>query len=167
MGMGRNKTISDDDLLDVARRAFVEEGFAASTREIARRAGVSEGLIFQRFQTKEDLFFAAMIPPPADLNRLLHHPRSKGRALIEKITFSMIDYFLDTLPVLLPPRSHVPSRFSFRGVRQAPSRIAHALAAPPIGGVPDTGAARGKTRRRRPGSGGPADLVHGPLHPLF
>src|ERR1019366_7826967 len=111
MGMGRNKTISDDDLLDVARRAFVEEGFAASTREIARRAGVSEGLIFQRFQTKEDLFFAAMIPPPADLNRLLHHPRSKGRALIEKITFSMIDYFRDTLPVLLPLMSHPAFRF--------------------------------------------------------
>jgi AcrR family transcriptional regulator len=49
--MGRKKTISDDELLDVARRAFVDEGFAASTREIARRAGVSEGVIFQRFQT--------------------------------------------------------------------------------------------------------------------
>ncbi|MGA2578015.1 MAG: helix-turn-helix domain-containing protein [Bryobacteraceae bacterium] len=109
--MGRNKTISDDELLDVARRAFVEEGFAASTREIARRAGVSEGLIFQRFQTKEDLFFAAMIPPPADLNRLLHHPRSQGLALLEKIAFSMIDYFRDTLPVLLPLMSHPAFRF--------------------------------------------------------
>src|ERR1035438_5507653 len=55
MGMGRNKSISDDDLLAAARRVFVEQGYAASTREIARRAGVSEGLIFQRFQTKEDL----------------------------------------------------------------------------------------------------------------
>jgi AcrR family transcriptional regulator len=109
--MGRKKTISDDKLLDIARRAFVDEGFAASTREIARRAGVSEGVIFQRFQTKADLFFAAMIPPAVDLNRLLNHPRSKGRALLEKITFSMIDYFRDTLPVLLPLMSHPAFRF--------------------------------------------------------
>jgi AcrR family transcriptional regulator len=111
MGMGRNKTISDDELLDVARHAFVDQGFAASTKEIARRAGVSEGLIFQRFQTKEDLFFAAMIPPSADLNRLLDHPRSKGRALLEKVTFSMIEYFRDTLPVLLPLMAHPAFRF--------------------------------------------------------
>jgi len=109
--MGRTKTISDDELLEVARHAFVEAGIKASTREIARRAGVSEGVLFQRFQTKEDLFFAAMIPPPADLNRLLHHPRSKGRELLEKITFSMIEYFRDTLPVLLPLMSHPAFRF--------------------------------------------------------
>jgi hypothetical protein len=52
-----------------------------------------------------------MIPPPADLNRLLHHPRSEGRALLEKITFSMIDYFRDTLPVLLPLMSYPAFRF--------------------------------------------------------
>jgi AcrR family transcriptional regulator len=109
--MGRNKTISDDDLLEVARQAFVEEGFAASTREIARRAGVSEGVIFQRFRTKEELFFAAMIPPPGDLNRLLQRSRSKGRALLEKITFAMIDYFRETLPVLLPLMAHPSFRF--------------------------------------------------------
>jgi len=109
--MGRKKAISDDELLGVARRIFVEEGFTASTREIARRAGVSEGLIFQRFRTKEDLFFAAMIPPSADLNRLFHHPHSQGRTLLEKITFSMIAYFRETLPVLLPLMSHPNFRF--------------------------------------------------------
>ena len=109
--MGRKRTISDDDLLAAARDTFVKEGFAASTREIARSAGVSEGLIFQRFQTKEDLFFAAMIPPPGDLNRLLNHSHAKRRALLEKITFAMIDYFRETLPVLLPLMSHPSFRF--------------------------------------------------------
>src|SRR6266481_501234 len=106
MSVGRTKTISDTELLAAARRVFVEEGFAASTKAIARLAGVSEGVIFQRFTTKEDLFFAAMIPPPVDLSRLLHHPRSKGRSLLEKITLSMLDYFRSTLPVLLPLMSH-------------------------------------------------------------
>jgi len=109
--MGRTKTVSDTELLDAARRVFVEEGFAASTRAIARSAGVSEGVIFQRFTTKEDLFFAAMIPPPVDLNRLLHHPRSKGRGLVEKVTLSLIQYFRATLPVFIPLMSHPSFRF--------------------------------------------------------
>lgn len=109
--MGRNKTISNEQLLDIARQAFIEAGIGASTREIAKRAGVSEGVIFQRFQTKEDLFFAAMIPPPADVNQLLRHRRSQGRVLLEKITFAMIDYFRATLPVLLPLMSHPAFQF--------------------------------------------------------
>ncbi len=93
---------SDVELLDAARRFFVERGFGASTKEIARRAGVSKGVIFQRFRTKDDLFFAAMTPPAAELHKLLHHPRSKGRALLEKLTFAMIEYWRETFPVLLP-----------------------------------------------------------------
>jgi AcrR family transcriptional regulator len=111
MGMGRKKTISDTDLLDSARRVFVERGFGASTKEIARRAGVSEGVIFQRFATKADLFFAAMIPPAADLDQLLQHSRLQGRARLEKITFAMIDYFRETLPILMPLMSHPAFRF--------------------------------------------------------
>jgi AcrR family transcriptional regulator len=109
--MGRTKTVSDDDLLKVAREAFVEKGFAASTREIARRAGVSEGVLFQRFANKEDLFFAAMIPPAADVHQLFDHPQAQGCELLEKITFAMLDYCRATLPVLLPLMLH-PS-FSF------------------------------------------------------
>lgn len=109
--MGRKKTISDDDLLDAARQAFIEKGFAASTKHIAHRAGISEGVIFQRFATKDELFFAAMIPPPADLNQVLRISRSTGRALLERLVFAMIDYFRSTLPVLLPLMSHPGFRF--------------------------------------------------------
>lgn len=111
MSVGRKKTISDAQLLDVARAAFVEEGFSASTKKIAGLAGVSEGVIFQRFVTKEDLFFAAMIPPPVDLNGILHHPRAQGLKLIELVTLSMIEYFRTTLPVLIPLMSHPSFQF--------------------------------------------------------
>lgn len=111
MGMGRKKTISDEDLLQVARQVFVEGGYGASTKEIARRAGVSEGVIYQRFSTKNELFFAAMIPPPADLTRLFQTSRLKGRALIEKLTMAMLDYSRQTLPVLLPLMMHPGFRF--------------------------------------------------------
>jgi AcrR family transcriptional regulator len=109
--MGRKKTVSDTALLDLAREIFIEQGFGASTREIARRAGVSEGVLFQRFTTKEDLFFAAMIPPLVDLDRLLDHPHIGGRALIEKLTLALVEYFRATLPVLLPLMSHPAFRF--------------------------------------------------------
>jgi len=109
--MGRVKTISDAKLLEAARKVFIEEGFAASTKMIARRAGVSEGVLFQRFTTKEELFFAAMIPPPADLNQLFHHPRAHGFNLIEQITLSMLEYFRSTLPVFIPLMSHPSFRF--------------------------------------------------------
>jgi AcrR family transcriptional regulator len=109
--MGRKKTISDSALLEIARQVFIEKGFSASTKEIARQAGVSEGVIFQRFTTKDELFFAAMIPPPASLNELLRHSRSRGSSLIEKVTWAMIDYCRATLPVLLPLMAHPAFRF--------------------------------------------------------
>jgi AcrR family transcriptional regulator len=58
--MGRSPTITNEQILEAAREVFLAEGFGASTVEIARRAKVSEGSIFKRFSTKEELFFAAM-----------------------------------------------------------------------------------------------------------
>ena len=109
--MGRKKSLSDAQLLETARQVFVEHGFGASTKEIARRAGVSEGVIYQRFLTKNELFFAAMIPPPVDVKKLLRPGRSKGLKLIEKVTLSMVEYSRATLPVLLPLMMHPGFRF--------------------------------------------------------
>ena len=121
--MGRTKTVSDAGLLDAAREIFVEEGFAASTKRIARQAGVSEGVIFQRFTTKEELFFAAMIPPLADLDEILHHPRLKGRELLEKIALSLTGYFRSTLPILIPLMSHPGFRFEDFALRHPGSPL--------------------------------------------
>ena len=104
--MGRKKTVSDATLLDVAREAFIKEGIGASTKSIARQAGISEAVIFQRFASKDDLFFAAMIPPPASLNEVLRKSRSRGRALVEKVTLAMLDYCRATMPVLLQLMVH-------------------------------------------------------------
>jgi AcrR family transcriptional regulator len=109
--MGRKKSLSDVQLLETARQVFVQEGFGVSTKEIARRAGVSEGVIYQRFVTKDELFFAAMIPPLVDVKKLLKPGRFKGSKLIEKITLSMIEYCRATLPVLLPLMLHPGFRF--------------------------------------------------------
>ena len=54
--MPRPRTITDEQIVEAARAAFLEQGFSATTAEIARRAGISEGTLFKRFATKEDLF---------------------------------------------------------------------------------------------------------------
>jgi AcrR family transcriptional regulator len=52
--------ISDARLLEVARQVFLEHGIAATTHEVARRAGIAEGTLFRRFPSKAELFRAAM-----------------------------------------------------------------------------------------------------------
>jgi len=97
----RKKTIADADLLKVAREVFIEQGFAAPTRAIARRAGVSEGVLFQRYHTKADLFFAAMVPPAGKTR-----PTS-----LRRLGLDLLDYFRSAVPVFLPLMSHPAFRF--------------------------------------------------------
>jgi AcrR family transcriptional regulator len=59
-GRGRPPTIDSERLLAVARDVFLERGIRATTLEVAERAGVSEGVLFHRFKSKEGLFSAAM-----------------------------------------------------------------------------------------------------------
>jgi TetR/AcrR family transcriptional regulator len=56
-------------ILEAALEVFAENGFSgARTKDIARKAGISETLIFQHFDTKENLYREA-------LNSLFtHHP---------------------------------------------------------------------------------------------
>ncbi len=121
--MGRKKTVSDADLLEAARAVFVAEGMGASTKEIARRANVSEGVIFQRFATKDELFFAAMIPPPADVTRMFRQSRWKGRGLIRELTLAMLEFSRRALPVMLPLMMHPGFRLEDLAQRHPDSPI--------------------------------------------
>lgn len=78
--MGRHKTISDEEVLRVARKAFRNGGFAVSGREIARLAGVSEAVLYQRFDSKDTLFFAAMAPTEPDLTQIFGARGEEGEA---------------------------------------------------------------------------------------
>src|SRR3974377_1170749 len=109
--MGRRKTITDQQLLDAAREVFTSGGFGASTKSVARAAGISEGVLFQRFHTKEELFLAAMVPPPIDVNRLFTPPDAEGQVLVRKVLFALTDYFRQTLPAFLPLLAHPSFRF--------------------------------------------------------
>jgi AcrR family transcriptional regulator len=58
--MPRPVSIQDDVILRAAREIFLAKGWDATTSEIAAKAGVSHGIIFKRFKTKQALFQSAM-----------------------------------------------------------------------------------------------------------
>lgn len=111
--MGRRRTISDEQLLATARTAFIEHGPAASTREIARRAKISEAVIFQRFGTKAELYFAAMAPPVLDLeNRPIEKaPPTEVFQRLNSLVGRLVEYFRETVPVLGPLMTQSKFRF--------------------------------------------------------
>ena len=58
--MSRPVSIQDDVILRAAKEIFLRKGWDATTSEIAAKAGVSHGIIFKRFKTKQALFQSAM-----------------------------------------------------------------------------------------------------------
>lgn len=106
--MGRRKLIEDDELLAVAREVFVEKGLAAPTKEIARRAGISEAVVYQRYPTKTHLFFAAMVPPGLSVDDLVAAlPDDLGVVeQLEEIALGMMGYFREAVPILMQLVTH-------------------------------------------------------------
>jgi AcrR family transcriptional regulator len=121
----RKRTISEETLLEKAREVFVERGFAASTKEIARRAGVSEALLFQRYSTKAELFFAAMVPPAVELGEQMSrvYPENELYEALERLAFAMLDYFRVALPVLGPLEAHPDFKFEEFAMRHPDSTL--------------------------------------------
>ncbi|MSP22275.1 MAG: TetR/AcrR family transcriptional regulator [Dehalococcoidia bacterium] len=100
--MGRRKLFADADLLGIGRQVFIEHGAAASTREIARRAGVSEAVIYQRFGTKDHFLLTAMAPPDFDVEALFSQRSGVARTDVEGIALGILGYFRELVPVLVP-----------------------------------------------------------------
>lgn len=59
--MARPRVIDEFKVLHAAREVFIAPAASANTREVAEAAGVSRGMLFQRYRTKRRLFFAAML----------------------------------------------------------------------------------------------------------
>ncbi len=106
--MGRKKLVSDEEVRNAARAVFVKQGLKASTKEIAHRAGLSEAALFQRYRTKADLFFAAMVPPAVNFSALFEGPDGQAgtEQEIEALSLGMLEYFRGAVPVLAQLISH-------------------------------------------------------------
>jgi AcrR family transcriptional regulator len=106
--MGRHKTISDQEVLRVARDVFRAQGHTATTRAIAEAAGISEAILYQRFGSKDDLFFAAMRPGGPDLEDLLGpaDPPDDARAYLRTVVVRLGKYFAEVIPLALRVMTH-------------------------------------------------------------
>ena len=110
--MARPVTITDEQILKAARNVFLKDGIGASTVEIARLAGVSEGSIFRRFATKEALFRAAIKPPAVpSWVRELNFLSGKGdmRDNLRQIAHEIIRFMQQRMPLVMLGWSHKPS----------------------------------------------------------
>jgi AcrR family transcriptional regulator len=106
--MGRRKTVSDQEVIRVAREVFRARGHTATTRAIAEAAGISEAVLYQRFGSKDDLFFAAMHPQGPDLDALLGPPDPPGdaHAYLRAVVVRLGKYFAEVIPLAVRMMTH-------------------------------------------------------------
>ena len=107
--MGRARTVEDEDILEAARLAFLDRGQLATTREIADAAGISQAVLYQRFGSKDDLFFTAMEPPPPDLEDLLGEPPrepEETEAYLADVAERLYRYFETVAPLFVQLATH-------------------------------------------------------------
>lgn len=107
--MGRPRKIEDADLLAAAREVFRERGPVGAAKEIARRTGISEAALFQRFGTRDALFFKAMMPPPFAAEEMVLRAvagAKTSRAALAAIARGALVYFRETIGSALVLMSH-------------------------------------------------------------
>jgi AcrR family transcriptional regulator len=104
--MGRPRTTSDDDILQAARTLFRERGHAVPTRQIARAAGVSQAVLYQRFPSKNELFFAAMAPAAPDAGELLGTLSPPVDAYLTGVAVRLLKYFEQSMPTVVHLMAH-------------------------------------------------------------
>ena len=101
--MARPKQIDDEALLDSLSATFLELGPGASTQELARRAGVSEGTLFKRFGSKSQLFIRALrLPPLIEQPWFAHMFERVGRGSLEEHMLELTRGLLVFVGLVLP-----------------------------------------------------------------
>jgi AcrR family transcriptional regulator len=111
--MPRPVLIQDEVILRAARKIFLEKGWDATTSEIAATAGVSHGIIFKRFKTKQALFQRAM-QEESDWGQTIPAllKASVGKREVEATLIELgalfVEKFLSTIPRLMMSWSNRP-----------------------------------------------------------
>ncbi len=131
--MARPTTIRDEDILDAARAVLLEAGWSATSADVAKRAGVSEGTVFNRFKSKDELFHRAIVGTAAPI-WLARLPARIGASTFEEqvteIAHDGIAFFRVLIPFIMLGWSNQPGSFH----RDIPVETG------PIGGLKRVGA---------------------------
>jgi len=104
--MARPSSIRDETILNAAREMFLARGIQATTAEVAERAGVSEGTLFNRFKSKDDLFRLAMmsdgaasVPWVATVDARIGKGRVREHLL--DLALQIIEFFRKLMPLMM------------------------------------------------------------------
>jgi AcrR family transcriptional regulator len=90
------KKIKEDVILDAALRVIKKKGFHKSRMaDIAREAGISYGLVYHYYKTKEDLFETILGRWWDGLFSLMSETRAAGEEVQDKLRHIIL-FFLDT-----------------------------------------------------------------------
>jgi AcrR family transcriptional regulator len=89
-------------ILDAAQKLFMRQGLKATTAQVSKAAGVSEGSIFKHFKSKNDLFLAALQIESVEMpwHKLLMN--SAGTGDIRKMLELAGRQLLDRLQIVIP-----------------------------------------------------------------
>ena len=97
--MPRLPKITNEEILVAARQVFLEQGFGASTLEIAEKAGISEASIFKRFITKQGLFLNSMgITDQPQWSKVFAIPSRDIKTELRDICKQMLKFHQETFP---------------------------------------------------------------------
>ncbi len=129
--MARRKTVTDEQLIAAAQDVILEQGPGASTLEIARRAGISEALLFKRFGSKEGLVTRAMChqAPTAPWPCRLDELRGRGdvRENLTALATEMLAFYRGLAPMMMMSWSARVDTFRALGADAPPIRALKTL----------------------------------------
>ena len=129
--MSRQPSLTDDVILDVARRLFVEHGASLPVQTVADEVGLSEAAIYKRFATKAALMRRALAPPksPPFLDALEEGPDDRAiEAQLLDLLHAVYAYFRTMVPqVSVLKSAGIPIREVFDAKEPAPLRALAAL----------------------------------------
>jgi AcrR family transcriptional regulator len=92
-------------ILAAARQVIVQRGLVgATTKEIARAAGVSEGTLYNHFRNKEDLFLSTLRQLPSGFIRLvIDLPARAGsgsvRSILTEVAQAALEFYDESVPM--------------------------------------------------------------------
>jgi AcrR family transcriptional regulator len=124
--MARPKSIDTEEILEAAREVFLEDGIQATTAKIARHAGISEGTIYRRFSTKQDLFVAAMdLPDPPSWVERVEAIDEEGdlRLALYEVALEIVDFFEEVIPKLTMVMSNLDEKTLLGDQGEPPLRV--------------------------------------------
>ncbi len=105
-------------VLDAARRAFAEQGYAVPLDEIAAAAGVGPGTVYRHFPTKEALFEAVSV---ATVEDLAADARARAEADDPDAAFAG---FLDRMAEQALAKRNLPDAFAGAGTDAVAEAVA-------------------------------------------